>query len=126
MNTKIYSCLVALAFMASFSMSIQAKEPSEYTDRELLNAGWSQEQIDDLKGRVSKAPPPPPPPKPSTSYSINSKDDAISYLNNYSCSSNDSLGEERINFANATYINCLLYTSPSPRDKRQSRMPSSA
>ena len=22
--------------------------------------------------------------------------------------------------------NCLLYTSPSPRDKRQSRMPSSA
>ena len=25
-----------------------------------------------------------------------------------------------------TYNNCLLYTSPSPRDKRQSRMPSSA
>ena len=24
------------------------------------------------------------------------------------------------------YIPCLLYTSPSPRDKRQSRMPSSA
>ena len=24
------------------------------------------------------------------------------------------------------YLNCLLYTSPSPRDKRQSRMPSSA
>ena len=28
---------------------------------------------------------------------------------------------------NGTFINgCLLYTSPSPRDKRQSRMPSSA
>ena len=27
--------------------------------------------------------------------------------------------------ANLT-VNCLLYTSPSPRDKRQSRMPSSA
>ena len=26
----------------------------------------------------------------------------------------------------ASYDNCLLYTSPSPRDKRQSRMPSSA
>ena len=26
----------------------------------------------------------------------------------------------------AEYNNCLLYTSPSPRDKRQSRMPSSA
>ena len=25
-----------------------------------------------------------------------------------------------------TYMVCLLYTSPSPRDKRQSRMPSSA
>ena len=24
------------------------------------------------------------------------------------------------------YMACLLYTSPSPRDKRQSRMPSSA
>ena len=27
---------------------------------------------------------------------------------------------------NAGYLTCLLYTSPSPRDKRQSRMPSSA
>ena len=26
----------------------------------------------------------------------------------------------------AVYTYCLLYTSPSPRDKRQSRMPSSA
>ena len=26
----------------------------------------------------------------------------------------------------AQYVDCLLYTSPSPRDKRQSRMPSSA
>ena len=26
----------------------------------------------------------------------------------------------------AEYDSCLLYTSPSPRDKRQSRMPSSA
>ena len=28
--------------------------------------------------------------------------------------------------ADAFYATCLLYTSPSPRDKRQSRMPSSA
>ena len=28
--------------------------------------------------------------------------------------------------AYAIYSDCLLYTSPSPRDKRQSRMPSSA
>ena len=29
-------------------------------------------------------------------------------------------------FENADRVPCLLYTSPSPRDKRQSRMPSSA
>ena len=29
-------------------------------------------------------------------------------------------------FALREFITCLLYTSPSPRDKRQSRMPSSA
>ena len=29
-------------------------------------------------------------------------------------------------FWNQQSISCLLYTSPSPRDKRQSRMPSSA
>ena len=31
-------------------------------------------------------------------------------------------GEDKV----AQIITCLLYTSPSPRDKRQSRMPSSA
>ena len=30
------------------------------------------------------------------------------------------------NTSTVTYKSCLLYTSPSPRDKRQSRMPSSA
>ena len=33
---------------------------------------------------------------------------------------------EKIELAIDRYQNCLLYTSPSPRDKRQSRMPSSA
>ena len=31
-----------------------------------------------------------------------------------------------IEHSNSVYSFCLLYTSPSPRDKRQSRMPSSA
>ena len=31
-----------------------------------------------------------------------------------------------VTFASTIVTNCLLYTSPSPRDKRQSRMPSSA
>ena len=34
--------------------------------------------------------------------------------------------QQIINFVTADSIDCLLYTSPSPRDKRQSRMPSSA
>ena len=34
--------------------------------------------------------------------------------------------EELPNIMNLIYKDCLLYTSPSPRDKRQSRMPSSA
>ena len=35
---------------------------------------------------------------------------------------------KRKNFFNINYVNesCLLYTSPSPRDQRGSRMPSSA
>ena len=36
---------------------------------------------------------------------------------------NFNLAQDRIE---NTLISCLLYTSPSPRDKRQSRMPSSA
>ena len=33
---------------------------------------------------------------------------------------------KRLGFPIVKYVICLLYTSPSPRDKRQSRMPSSA
>ena len=33
---------------------------------------------------------------------------------------------ETYNFPDGKNDDCLLYTSPSPRDKRQSRMPSSA
>ena len=46
----------------------------------------------------------------------------------------DGLGQKAIygdftNMDNAQYVNdgtCLLYTSPSPRDRQKSRMPSSA
>ena len=37
-----------------------------------------------------------------------------------------SLSQEEQDATIAQLENCLLYTSPSPRDKRQSRMPSSA
>ncbi|GAB5817587.1 hypothetical protein JMUB7533_26690 [Staphylococcus aureus] len=35
-------------------------------------------------------------------------------------------GNELVRFFNHYFNNCLLYTSPSPRDMRRSRMPSSA
>ena len=38
----------------------------------------------------------------------------------------DGDGDIDIKFIEVKSGNCLLYTSPSPRDKRQSRMPSSA
>ena len=34
--------------------------------------------------------------------------------------------EQFVSFVESYYNNCLLYTSPSPRDSDQSRMPSSA
>ena len=40
------------------------------------------------------------------------------------CARNEAEVEETV--AALTAKGCLLYTSPSPRDKRQSRMPSSA
>ena len=39
----------------------------------------------------------------------------------------DTLDSVRVEFLGKKgQVTCLLYTSPSPRDKRQSRMPSSA
>ena len=44
-----------------------------------------------------------------------------------SCDFEDQIcGQQSINWATEQDHTCLLYTSPSPRDKRQSRMPSSA
>ena len=36
------------------------------------------------------------------------------------------LGYDLLKHINNNYENCLLYTSPSPRDRQKSRMPSSA
>ena len=46
------------------------------------------------------------------------KDDLFTYF--------DKQGEHDFLEEANNYWGCLLYTSPSPRDKRQSRMPSSA
>ena len=43
----------------------------------------------------------------------------------YSGATLDAIAQEA-GFSKGVVYSCLLYTSPSPRDKRQSRMPSSA
>ena len=45
---------------------------------------------------------------------------------NLDLSQRKSLCERATGTNSKTGVDCLLYTSPSPRDKRQSRMPSSA
>ena len=48
-------------------------------------------------------------------------------LNDIVTGSNNKDWEQFSRYMSKKHINnCLLYTSPSPRDKRQSRMPSSA
>ena len=63
---------------------------------------------------------------------VNDKKDPHEYIRRYLMESNYKDWFNR-NYPNHTIydavglsISCLLYTSPSPRDKRQSRMPSSA
>ena len=41
-------------------------------------------------------------------------------------SANQLTNERGSSSGSSAFLTCLLYTSPSPRDKRQSRMPSSA
>ena len=55
----------------------------------------------------------------SAAERINRKDTVIRQ-------NNTELEELRSQYESLDICDCLLYTSPSPRDKRQSRMPSSA
>ena len=68
-------------------------------------------------------------PKPSTRQDIVEKADLLFYQHGFENTSfadiADAVGISRGNFY-YHFKTCLLYTSPSPRDKRQSRMPSSA
>ena len=66
----------------------------------------------------------PPTPIDSFNYEKEIFDDMISLKRIQS--SDVRLVVKRYNWTSGVTYSCLLYTSPSPRDKRQSRMPSSA
>ena len=51
---------------------------------------------------------------------------AIFRVNSFDARGVVSIVEDQIQVTLATVLTCLLYTSPSPRDQRGSRMPSSA
>ena len=57
--------------------------------------------------------------------SFTSADEFIDFIENEQCQFIDSLGVEGLKKFE-WYVDCLLYTSPSPRDLSTSRMPSSA
>ena len=57
------------------------------------------------------------PPEQATTKDVSDSEEDKAALANW---------RERTGQKEAEAITCLLYTSPSPRDKRQSRMPSSA
>ena len=61
-------------------------------------------------------------------YSNKVKDlqDKLTNFMNEHVYKNEAVYKEEVEKGGRWCVPCLLYTSPSPRDKRQSRMPSSA
>ena len=56
----------------------------------------------------------------------NNGEETISTTDLYSSDYTSPHNDDNPHFIDVNFNDCLLYTSPSPRDKRQSRMPSSA
>mgnify|MGYP000500095389 CR=1 FL=1 len=60
---------------------------------------------------------------PSIRYLISDRDIIVTA---YSSTQLETYGSRKMRIVKNTYYTCLLYTSPSPRDRQKSRMPSSA
>ena len=61
-------------------------------------------------------------------FIINLENDEVEWFEEFDPQDQKELETETENYIRQAteFYDCLLYTSPSPRDKRQSRMPSSA
>ena len=117
---KILVKIFALVFITINFSSANEVKVFEFTESEL-----SQLQVRKVRGADKK-----------TVYSIGANDNG-NYLKSVADNAASGLGKEvkidlnKTPFINITWkieqdLNCLLYTSPSPRDMWTSRMPSSA
>ena len=61
----------------------------------------------------------------SFTYQVPNPDEVLAYYEEFGLTNNGDGSMSTVEGGKQLYV-CLLYTSPSPRDKRQSRMPSSA
>ena len=93
--------LLVLALITASAAVAHANSPPahSFSDEALKQAGWTNEQIAELRAQTPQQP-------------VKNKPETRS---EYSYSS-----------VFKDYKPCLLYTSPSPRDRQKSRMPSSA
>ena len=106
----------------------------------VLDLAKFDESVEDLgaviKGCAAKRAPPLAPPvfkeDLSTKTFTSPKADRETVGNLYEKEFDEKLGEateldyQGLQWTDADVVNCLLYTSPSPRDRQKSRMPSSA
>ena len=110
--------LVSQSGTAPYSLASRYSENHEVTSLNLSVSGSQisnfQDQLNNLQEKISNG--------------EASSPDVITFgfgANDY-CQQNLSNFKDNFQSALVSLSTCLLYTSPSPRDKRQSRMPSSA
>ena len=86
-------------------------QPGQEMEAIMAEAGFDAAEVGELGRPEGERPlgPPPPPPSGNSLEQVDTEE-VVSYL------------DELL----AQYSDCLLYTSPSPRDRTRSRMPSSA
>ena len=109
---------IAPAIMASFHFDVPCLFAKKAKPSTLKDGFYSTEIHSFTKNKTSTV---------IVSEEFLGVDDKVLIIDDFLANGDASLGlNDIVNQANATTIGCLLYTSPSPRDRQKSRMPSSA
>ena len=111
-GTKLRHMFDILVYLFENYYTPQACPAADVLAKRLAAAGFEHEDIDDALGWLYGL-------AETTERCVDLAQAPTSGTRIYTDNEYSQLGTESIGF-------CLLYTSPSPRDKRQSRMPSSA